>query len=259
MSSQLKQLQQSFLNYLLGKPSTVITHIQSTVDTSAEQRLGIYASGYRLRLKEALSTDYERLHRYLGDDLFNQLMNAYIDNNKSHHPSLRDYSQHMSELLSTYEPFSNLPELLEIQRIEQAFNLSFDAADCNTITLDDLANLSPVAWPGMQLKFHPSLALLTTQYNTFPIWRALSEEKEPAALEKDATDWVVWRRDLISRYRALPENEAYALKIAVHGGNFSDLCEGLLHYHNEQETPQQAVIFLQTWINEKMVCAIASH
>jgi|GEM_PF-5403005 len=71
---ELRQLQQSFFNHLVGSASDAVNHIKSTIDTSAEERLHIYASGYRMRLKEAISNDYERLHGYLGDELFDQLM-----------------------------------------------------------------------------------------------------------------------------------------------------------------------------------------
>ena len=63
----LKQMQQSFMGCLFGRESNIIDQIEATPDATSEQRLSVYTSGYRLRLKEALSTDYERLHGYLGD------------------------------------------------------------------------------------------------------------------------------------------------------------------------------------------------
>ena len=255
--SQLRQLQQSFLNQLLGAPSTIVEHIQSTPDTSAEQRLSIYASGYRLRLKEAMMSDHGCLHGYLGDQMFEQLMDDYIDRYHSQHASLRYYSQHIIELLAQQKPFSDYPELLEIAQIEQAFNNSFDAANCTAIGIEQLAQLAADSWPGLQLQFHASVQLLPCKYNSFPIWKALSEEQTPAALEKENTTWLVWRKGLVSRYRALDDAQANALKQAMEGANFAELCEGLLDYFDEAEIPTHAITYLQSWINEMMVCDIS--
>lgn len=257
--SELRQLQQSFFGHLLGTPTGVVEHIQSTPDTSAEQRLGIYATGYRLRLKEAITTDYERLYSYLGDDLFEQLMDNYIDTYNSHHTSLRYYSQHMVELLEQQEPFSSNPELSEIARIEQAFNFSFDAANCTSVGIDQLTHITPDAWPSMKLQFHASTKILPCNYNSFPIWKALSEETTPPALTQAASTWVIWRKDLVSKYRALPDAEARALGLALAGATFSDLCEGLLDYYDEEQIPVQAVTYLQSWINERMVCQLVTE
>jgi len=253
----LRQLQQSFFGHLVGSSTDVVEHIQSTKVISAGQRLGIYANGYRLRLKEAISTDYERLHSYLGDEMFEQLMDAYINKYHSHHPSLRYYSQHMTELLAQQAPFSDYPELLELAQIEQAFNDSFDAANCTTVSIQQITEIAQEDWPSLQIKFHASIQLLPLRTNSFPIWKALSEEQVPPESSHEASSWIIWRKDLVSRYRTLSEPEAHVIDMALKGANFGDLCEGLLDYFDEEQTPVQAITFLQTWINEKMVCQLS--
>ncbi|MEZ5585494.1 MAG: DNA-binding domain-containing protein [Sedimenticolaceae bacterium] len=252
----LRNMQQRFLGHLLGQGGEAIDFIQSSPQASAQQRLDIYATGYRLRLKEALQTDYEKLHAYLGDALFDRLMDAYIDRYPSQATSLRDYSRHMDGLLKSLPPYCDVPVLVEIERIERAFNHSFDAADSEPLRIDALADVPPANWPTMCLGFHASLCLLSNRYNSFPIWQALSNDQVPPEVVDDPVSWLVWRKDLISRYRALSEAEACALRTAISGGNFGELCEGLLAYHAAEDVPQQAVIMLQTWIAEKMVNAI---
>jgi hypothetical protein len=254
--SQLRELQQSFMNHLLGLPSKVAESIQSSKERSAKQRLSVYASGYRLRLKEAITTDFDCLHGYLGDDMFDQLMECYIDNYQSQHTSLRYYSQHITVLLKEHKPFSNHPELVEIAKIEQVFNNSFDAADCATLGIEQLNHIAVESWPTLQVKFHASVQLIACDYNSFDIWKALTEEKTPPALVKENTTWLIWRKDLVSRYSALNDAESYVLTRSIQGDNFGELCEGLLDYFDEEQTPLKAVSFLQTWINEMMVCDI---
>jgi hypothetical protein len=253
---QLRELQQSFMKHLLGTPSEVIEHIQSTTDASAKQRLGIYASGYRLRLKEAITSDFGCLHGYLGDAMFDHLMDCYIDKYQSQHPSLRYYSQHITELLTQQKPFADFPQLVEIANIEQAFNNSFDATDCTAIDIEYLGQIAVESWPTLKIQLHASVQLLSCNHNSFAIWKALTEENTPPALIKENSTWLIWRKDLISRYRALSDAETCALAHAMQGDNFSDLCEGLLEHFDEELTPVKAVTFLQTWVNEMMVCRI---
>jgi hypothetical protein len=187
-------------------------------------------------------------------------MDCYVDNYNSSHPSLRYYSQHLLELLTSQKPYADLPVLFEIAKIERAFNDSFDAANCVTVDIAELSQVQTEDWPVLQFQFHSSLQLLPCEFNSFPIWKALTEEQTPPTLVKDASTWVVWRKELVSRYRTLEAAEAHALKLAMDGANFSEICEQLLDYFDEQTTPGKATAFLQAWINEKMVCQLTlSH
>jgi len=176
----LRNLQHEFLGYLLDRSAAeIIGRIESTPRRSAEQRMVLYGNAYTLRLKEVLSTDYDRLYSYLGDELFETLMDRYIENYPSHHPSLRYFGRHMVELVERLEPFCHLPEVAEIARIEKAFGDSFDAADCESTTLDQLARLDPETWATLKLGFHDAVQLLPQHYNSFQIWQALSDGETP--------------------------------------------------------------------------------
>lgn len=253
--NSLRKLQHEFLGYLLdGANVDVVERIQSTSGRSAKQRLTFYGNAYRMRLREALSTDYERLHAYLGDELFETLVQQYIDIYPSQHPSLRYFGRHMAELVQALEPFNELKEVVEITRIEKGFADSFDAADSDCISVDQLSSLQPEAWVTLRLRFHDSVQLLPQRYNSFQIWKALSNEEKPPQKTVDDSTWLIWRQQLVSRYRALDSAELTALAITISGGSFADVCAALVDYYSEQETPLRAVGYLQQWINDHMVC-----
>lgn len=255
-AAELKHLQDEFFAHLMGEESNVSQHILSTPDRSATQRLHIYASGYRLRLKEAITTDFTCLGRYLGDELFEQMMDNYIDRYRSEHPSLRFYSQHIIQLLTQTAPFSAYPELLEIAQIEQTFNDSFDAANGDTIGVEGLVTITPEQWETLSIRFHPSLRILNLKTNSFLIWKSLSEEQVPPKLLHEDSSWIIWRKDLVSRFQALGEDEACVLSLALQGENFAHMCEALTEFHQPEQAPLKMVTFLQQWMNEKMVCQL---
>ncbi|MBL4783669.1 MAG: putative DNA-binding domain-containing protein [Porticoccaceae bacterium] len=254
--SALLQLQHEFMDFLLGEPSDITRHIQSTPTYSATKRLNIYAYAYKARLKEALETDYEKLHSYLGDEQFNQLLELYIKKYPSKQTSLRYFGASMTHLLNDEEHYNKLPILAEIARIEYAFADSFDAKDASISTLEELTALPPDAWQTLSFSFQASLQLLPLKYNSFAVWRALSDEQTPPETKqsKENNLWLIWRdNQLISRYRALAKPEAAAISLAVDGLSFPAVCEELLNYFDEDETPVKAIGFLQTWIQEGLI------
>ena len=252
----LRKQQSHFLNYLLGDESTeIVKDIESTTILSAKDRLNIYAYAYRSRLKEALLTDYNILASYLGDEQFDQLMNTYIDRYPSHTTSLRYFSSNIPELLQKESPFSNFQELYELAIIERAFADSFDAKDQQIVSIEGLAELAPEAWGDLQFIFQKSVQLLYLQTNSFSIWKALSEQSTPEKIISTvSTPWLLWRQsDLITHYRALSEAEETAFNLAISGESFAVICESLLQFYDEEETPLKAIIFLKSWIQEEMI------
>jgi hypothetical protein len=252
----LQEMQQEFLGYLLDESRTgIVEQVVSTPQRPAQKRLHYYANGYRLRLKEVLRSDYERLHAYVGDELFEQLMDVYIDRYPSRYTSLRDYGQHMLGLVLTMEPFEQLPEVAEITRVEQAFNHSFDALDRDPVTWQQFAQLEPEAWPGLKFEFHGSVQLIAQRYNSFDIWQALSREQVPPEKSQQQAVWVIWRQELVSRYRSLDEIEQCVLETAISGEDFAQVCENLLPLCGD-ETAQQAIACLQQLTHDGMIVSL---
>jgi len=244
------------MNYVLGEKSDMVEKIESTPALSAKGRLDIYATAYKLRLEEAITTDYDKLHSYLGDEQFDSVMERYIEKYPSHSTNLRYYSISMAELLANEAPFNQHPILAELATIEAAFANSFDAEDHSFVTVNELADLAPDAWGRLQLGFQNSVQILSMTFNSFAIWKALSAEKTPPEVSRseEPVMWVMWRRaDLVSHYRAVEEAEYAALNLAIAGEDFAAICERLLDFFSEEETPVKAVGFLQSWIQEEML------
>ncbi|VAW82198.1 hypothetical protein MNBD_GAMMA12-1030 [hydrothermal vent metagenome] len=253
MATALREMQHEFIKSLLEKPSSIAKEIVSDEHASAERRLSLYAEGYKLRLKEVIEGDYEQVNAYLGDELFDQLMEQYISEYQSQHPNLRYYTQYMPTLLSESVPWSNSPEVSELAEIEKLFSDSFDSENRQSVTTQDLAQISPDAWPSLTIQFKKAVHLVSTQFNSFHIWQALSNEEAPPALVPEPSTWLIWRSDLISSYIEVSAAEAVAYKTMNKGGDFSALCEALLSFYDDEETPMQAVTLLQGWLLRDMI------
>lgn len=145
----------------MSEQSDIAQQIQSTATYSAEDRLNIYAYAYKARLKEAMETDYKKLHAYLGDEQFDSLLELYIQKYPSKQINLRHFGASMATLLRDEEPYNQLPILTEIATIESAFTDSFDAKDSSIVSVEDLASLKPEAWGTLNFDFQASLQLIS--------------------------------------------------------------------------------------------------
>jgi hypothetical protein len=64
---------------------------------------------------------------------------------------------------------------------------------------------------------------------------------------------LLWRQDLVSRYRSLESAEAEALLgMCIEGWNFARLCEHLLAAHAE-DAPLKAAGWLKQWLGEGLL------
>ena len=257
----LRRLQEDFQNYVLVHGDRMQAHALSTAQVSAEERLAIYADGYRLRLLEALDTDYTGLHTLMGDDEFDAMGRTYIDAYPSAHFSLRWYGGHLSEFLRTVEPYSRYPVFAEMAAFEWSKCAAFDAPDVALCSVADMATVPPDAWPGLTFVVHPSLTRLDLRWNVPTVWKAIdTEEEPPALLENDhPVGWLVWRQDLLTYFRSLSVDEAWALDALQRGENFASLCEGLSEWMDVQNVAPYAASLLKQWLTDGLISEIRKN
>lgn len=259
----LDRLQEEFQRYLLvpGAPpaQTMVARVVGDARATAETRLGIYADAYRLRLLEALATDFPGLHALVGDDAFDRLGRAYIDACPSRHFSLRWFGQGMADFLHATPPYRDQAVLADMARFESAMTDAFDAADAPTLDIEAMAAVPPEAWAGLGLDLHPSVRRLDLSWTVPPFWKAIDAEQEPQG-PPEATPhpiaWVVWRQALDTYFRSLEIDEAWALDLTRRGDNFAALCEGLCEWIDPQHAPARAAGFLKQWIADGMITGV---
>ena len=256
--SELQQTQHEFLAFLLNGDPAIGRRIVDQAPVGRDTRLGIYANAYRMRLKETLEVDHEHLGLYLGDDLWDQLSDGYISDHPSRFRSLRQYGDALPDWLRTHEPFSAYPQIAELARFERRLLTAFDAADSPHATPADLARLAPEQWPGLRLRFHPSVQPFDTRTNCVPIWQALKQQQTPPdPTEQPANQplhWLLWRgEDRLTQFRAVAPAEAQALQQFLAGADFATVCEELLTLLGEQQVAAAALEILSEWLQHGLV------
>ena len=220
-----------------------------------ETGLAIYHNAYLARLQEVLRHDFSATHYWLGDDEFALLAEAYVRRYPSGHYSLRWLGERLPGFITEHLIAEQSAPLAELARLEWAFTLAFDAPQGQPLSLNDMAQLPPEAWPDLQVTLGPSVQQLLCHFNTVAIWRASKDDADFPGSHAHAFAQVclVWRHQNVCHYRSLESAEACALAgMVTSGWSFSELCAELAVTYAEG-APLQAVTWLKQWVQEGLL------
>ncbi len=261
MSTALTELQRAFLTDMRGiTPDAAVTHLVQNSGIPVATGLSIYRNAYAARLREALENDHPVLGQYLGDGLWAQMCDGYINAHPSRVRSLRHFGESLSGYLATSEPFSASPQIAELARLERRLLDCFDAADAGLADWQQLLNMPAGDWPLLRLRFHPSLQYLHHEWNSIDVWSALKAGQTPPPAAPETSEWLMWRdAERVTRFRSMAEDEAIALQQFLNGGDFAGACEALLRVHTAEVVPMAAIGLLHRWCDDGVVqCWLSS-
>ena len=262
----LADIQENFQDYILSPnygdfekiKQKMRGHTDNVYGLDANDRLEIYYDMYRLRLFDVLFADYPKLAAIMAEEKFKQAFLHYLLHYPSRHYSVRPFGANFSSFLSQFDPFCLDPYYSEIAKFEWDLSLTFDAEDKPLGNITALKNLPPEKWVMLRFKLHPSVSLLTFNYNIVPIWQKLDLDLD---LDLDnqktvnlitalpnAQTWLIWRKNLKAHFQAL-NSEQYLMLEAIHQDLcFSEVCETLGTLMPSETIPGFAAAHLSTWL-----------
>lgn len=223
----------------------------------AANRLAVYQQGYRIRLREALATEFPGL-ALLAGRRFARLLDDYIAAQPSTHFNIRWHGEGLARFLARTAPWRERPELAEMAQLDWAISTAFDAADHATASAADLAGIAPEAWAALRLHPLPHARLLTVTCNVDAFRRAADRGEPRPALRRWrlARHLLVWRPALEVRYRQVAAAELPALLGALDGEPFAHLCERLARRHGVAALPRMAALLAQ-WLEDGLIGQLA--
>ncbi len=214
-----------------------------------DQRLQIYASAYRARLRETIETDHEMLGLYLGDELFDRMVTAYIAGHPSGFHSLRQFCDALPAFLREDPFFRQYPLLSDLARFERSLLTVFDAAECARANFRDLQAVEAQSWPGIRFRFQASLQIFGCDSNAVESWQALKQGEPPPAPDYSSRrDWMLWRGEKrVSEFLSLAPDQLALLEGFVAGCDFAQQCEQMLQWHGLETAAAEVLRTVQTW------------
>jgi len=259
--TMLKELQHQFLKQILGdKAPTIQQRIVKQGELSNDFRVSIYTNAYRMRLKECIETDHEILGIYLGDDLFDQMVEGYITHYPSQQTSLRYFAEQLPLFLAQAEPFKYHPVIAELAAFERNLLAAFDAADQIVSNQNDLACIAPEHWPKLIFKPHPSIRIFTAEHNSIEIWQALKQHisghqlEIPTAIKLTPSKWLLWRnQDRLTEFKSMSPIETEVIQYILNIKSFADICQMLAEFYPSDVLEQNILNHMNMLIDNQLV------
>jgi hypothetical protein len=258
---RLVELQRNFQAHLLMGDDAILKSVVDAPPLAPAERVRVYRNAYRVRLLDALKDTYPVLFKILGDEVFENLGDAFIDAHPSVHRSIRWYGSELSDFLAQRPPYAEQPILAELARFEWTLSEVFDAADAVPVGPDALRTMDPESWDQLGFVFHPSLRLLDFRWNTVAVWQAMSRDEDPPQPEaaEAPIPWLLWRRELTNRFRSLDAPEKAILEAGLAGRRFGELCAVLRQWLPEEEIPLRAATLVGSWVDSGIITGWSAH
>jgi hypothetical protein len=245
--NDLRHIQRCFQKSLCHEDDSITEFIIKPSVQTVSHRLKIYDDDYFMRLHESMQDDFEMLHQYLGDRVFQSLVKDYLHEYPSHSYTLRELGFRFPQFLADHQKG---PEVIELSRFECEILKSRFSADAEVLSLAHIKNISAEQWENIKFHFHPSLRTLSLDYNTLDLWLSL-DKKTPiisSPLELPAIH-LIWRYDYKIYFRRATEMEAALLKAIGDGNAFSLACKIMLDYGSENQVIEWVIATISAWID----------
>jgi hypothetical protein len=152
---------------------------------SAFERLEIYNRQYWYRVLSAIAEDFPALRAVVGAATFEKLSIAYLNAHPSRSFSLRNLGSKLPEWLASNTGRASRRHWLavDVARIEWAFVESFDSAEHDPLTLEQIATLDASS----RLALQPHLQLMALDYPADDLVLALHDREKRQASEAGVT------------------------------------------------------------------------
>jgi len=190
---------------------------------SAVERLELYAGMYFYRLRDSLAEDFARTAAALGEARWHNLVTDFLLAHPPTRWSLRWAGEALPEFLRAHAYGAERPWLADAAALEQARNEAFQAFDATPLRPEELALVSPEAWPELRFSPAPGTALVSSRWDLAGWWDDAASAEPPGALE-DETLLVFHDAEDDVRHEAIAPEEAEAARLLLAGAPFAEVC-----------------------------------
>jgi hypothetical protein len=178
----------------------------------------------------------------------------YVDQKPSQHFSINVFGDNIPSFLEYTEPYSHRLELAEMAKFEFALNKAIHTLNAPVLLPQDMAQISQEKWADTKITPHPSVQILTLQWNVPELWRpAFEKEPLPELKQIGPMAWLVWQKDINTYYVSLSPQDSFIMESLKNDFCVAQICEGLCQWMGEEEVPQYLVQTILNWLHDKLL------
>jgi len=196
----------------------------------AARRIKIYSTAYYLRILETMKVNYPKLLKEMGEEPFATLVGDYILAYPPAHYSLNHVDQH-------FIAFINDPNLADIALFEKKEVECFLSKDSQSMTIEQLQEIPPDKWGGLELSLIPSCLLV----------EFIKEEDKHV---------LFFRPELEVHCRVIDSIEVELIQQLQVSPRFDLLCEKAAKLYPPEDAIHRVGNHLIQWINDGIIAEL---
>lgn len=182
--------QTEFTQSLFQGLSEPLKHtIEHRSEAALNERFSIYQNNVFYSLTTALADLYPTIKKLVGEEFFNGTANAYIRQNPPTQAAMVYFGSTFPQFLLEFEHTQSMPYLSDVAQLELARHQAYHAANTPALDAEFFTQVNAEAFEQSTVEFHPSVALLDSNFPIFTIWQSNQELKvgEEANTEMEST------------------------------------------------------------------------
>lgn len=229
-----------------------LSWIRSKPNLSAEARLAIYATGYRLRCYEAVREDYPVLARYLGEKPMDSLLKAFVEQVPSHHFNLAHYSYQLPDFLRKND--DNDEVAIGLARLERSIARVTVAPESIALEPHHLSHLTPDELMQRQFITRNAFELLEFPCDVNGVYRSIKAQETFSLPQYCQSFLAIYRHEEEVFKLPLEPTEAALLHKLSSGIHLGDAIEAILsechndHFFSSEQFSVSIMHWLPRWI-----------
>lgn len=237
---------------LQSNPDAASYGIKQGRKISPPQQLAIYIDGYRIRLIQAIRSDYPALLGLLGENEFDKLALGYIENNPPSSFNLDRYPHNFANFIaSQIDGFSR-----DLAVLEGAIAEVFMMPESEPLCGSEIAKIPPEEIPNMAFKPRLASKLLEFSYNVSE-WLTMAREGTiPQKPSQEISYIYVYRHENNVRREFLGHEEYLVLIQIFSGKSLESSLENTVMLYPECETT--IIENIQGWFSKWTIAGFFS-
>jgi hypothetical protein len=230
---------------------------------TAKERLEIYANSYYLRLLDCLSHSFPVVEQALGEELFRDFAISYLQRFPSQSYTLHRLGENLATFLAEARPeregWSDF--LIDLVRLEWAIGEVFDGPgveDKPLLTAQQVASISPSAWPQARLRTVVCLRLLAFDYPVSPFYTRVRRGESPPIPPPAPSFLALTRKNYVVRRFPLNRAQHDLLSVLQQGGTVAEAiaAAGQASDQSEDQLAGSIRAWFEAWSRDGFFAAI---
>jgi hypothetical protein len=218
----LRTLQRSFAEAIFSLDAPIPITVQAASDVARLSRFGVYRNNVVAGLIRAMGARYPVCRKLLWPETFDGAARLYVMSEPPRSPVLLHYGDGFPQFLRRIGEGAATDYVSDIAALETARVRAYHAADAIPLPADAFRSIPAGALPGLRMRLHPSVTLLSSRFPVVSAWEAAIRIGDAAHVAWSAESALVARPQDDVIVRILPPGGFMFLSAIAEGHTVAD-------------------------------------